>query len=79
MAKGETQRGRRVVEVEAVSVWENLKFARQISQYPCCARADYAEPVCFDVFATRVKASCIDNWVDPFRDKDFGICEVTDV
>ena len=79
MAKGETQRGRRVVEVEAVSVWENLKFARQVSEHPCCTWADHAQPICLDVFAACVEAGCIENWVDPFRDEDFGICEVTDV
>ena len=79
MAKGEPESRRRVVQVEAVSVWENLEFARQVSQHPCGAGADDAEPICFDIVTTRVETGCGQYRVNPFRDKDFGVCEVANV
>ena len=79
MAKGEPECRRRVGQVEAVSVWENLEFARQVSQHPCGAGADDAEPICLDIIATRVKTGGGQDRVNPFRDKDFGVCEVANV
>ena len=71
MAKGEPERGRRVVEVEAVSVWKHLEFARQITQHPCCARADNTEPICFDIFAACVEARGREHRIDPLGDENF--------
>ena len=79
MAKGEPECCGRVGQVEAVSIWENLEFTRQVSQHPCGAGADDAEPISFDIIATRVKTGCRQDRVDPFRDKDFGVCEVANV